>query len=242
MDTHMGDTATEHGSSHPDHSLASLSAKDEAPRVVLGAGVPGQRYRGAAGCPGCRWLPARSERSLPTRRVTPRPRPGLRPTAGVRLTWIRTARERPRSGRVRAVRRQVASGHDGTQQEQTSRSERVSRPTTAGPLTRSGEVRLLAVCDLSHKQRNQFASHRPDEHHHIQHQPPSLPRCSVGLRLLARHPSPYNRRRVSGRWWISCSRHAAQVRHRPSGARQPARARRTKTRAPCWANAHRRPS
>jgi hypothetical protein len=38
------------------------------------------------------------------------------------------------------------------------------------------------------------------------------------------------------------SRHAAQVRHRPSGARQPARARRTMTRPPCWANVQRRPS
>jgi hypothetical protein len=61
----------------------------------------------------------------------------------------------------------------------------------------------LAVCDLSQKQRNQFTSHRPDEHHHSQHQPPSLPRCSAGLRLLALHHPPYNRRRVSGRWWIS---------------------------------------
>jgi hypothetical protein len=38
------------------------------------------------------------------------------------------------------------------------------------------------------------------------------------------------------------SRHAAQVRHRPSGARQPARAGRTRTRPPCWANVKRRPS
>ena len=84
-----------------------------------------------------------------------------------------TSDGRPRSGRVQAVRRQVATGHNRTGREQTSRSAQVSRPTTAGSLTRSGEVRLLAVCDLSQKQRNQFASHRPDEHHHSQHQPPS---------------------------------------------------------------------
>jgi len=38
------------------------------------------------------------------------------------------------------------------------------------------------------------------------------------------------------------SQPTAQVRHRPSGARQPAQARRTKTRPPCWANGQRRPS
>jgi hypothetical protein len=43
---------------------------------------------GAADCPGCRRLPARSETSLPTRRVTTSARPSwLRPTSGVRLTW-----------------------------------------------------------------------------------------------------------------------------------------------------------
>jgi hypothetical protein len=53
------------------------------------------------------------------------------------------------------------------------------------------------------KQRNQFASHRPDEHHHSQQQPASFTSLLRGLRLLARHHPPYNRRRVSGRRWIS---------------------------------------
>src|SRR6476646_3097747 len=63
----------------------------------------------------------------------------------VRSTSPRTrAVVRPRSDRVQAVRRQVAPGHNGTGREQTSRSEQVSSPTTAGPVTGSGVVRLLA--------------------------------------------------------------------------------------------------
>jgi hypothetical protein len=39
----------------------------------------------------------------------------------------------PRSGRLQAIRRRVASGRNRTQREQTSSSEPVSHPTSAGP-------------------------------------------------------------------------------------------------------------
>ena len=113
----------------------------------------------------------------------------------------RSCRTEPRSGRLQAVKRQVRSGRNGIEYKPAGQA--INRLTAAGPSTGSGEVGLLAVCDLSQKQRNQFASQRPDEHHHSQHQPPSLPRCSAGLRLSARHHPPYNQRRASGRWWIS---------------------------------------
>jgi hypothetical protein len=62
------------------------------------------------------------------------------------------------------------------------------------------------------------------------------------LRLLARHPRRTIDAACRDGSGSAGSRHAAQMRHRPSGARQPARARRTKTRPPCWADVQRRPS
>jgi hypothetical protein len=54
--------------------------------------------------------------------------------------------------------------------------------------------------------------------------PPSSPRCSSGLRLLARHHPRTIGAACPDSGGSAGSGHAAQVRHRPSGARQPARA------------------
>ena len=147
------------------------------------------------------------------------PRAGLRPTCGVLLAPT-GCRRRPRSG---------ASGHNRTHPEQTSRSERVSRLTAA-------------VCDLSQKQRNQF--------HPID--PTSITTASTNHRRYLVAPP------ASGSWLGTTrrtigaarrdgggsagSRHAAQVRHRPSGARQPAPSPMDQDPPPCWANVQRRPS
>jgi hypothetical protein len=128
-----------------------------------------------------------------------------------------------------------------TQREQTSGQSKLAAqpPQDHSPVRR---VRHLAVCDLSQKQRNQFASHRADEHHHSQHQPPSLPVAPLASgSWLGTTPRTIGAACRDG-GGSAGSWHAVQVRHRPSGARQPARARRTNTRPPCWANVQRRPS
>jgi hypothetical protein len=74
-----------------------------------------------------------------------------RPISGV-LGVDRRDNGRPRSGRLQAVRRQVASGHNRTRREQTSRSKLVNRTITAGPLARSGEVLHLVPTPLELKE------------------------------------------------------------------------------------------
>jgi hypothetical protein len=67
---------------------------------------------------------------------------GLKREIIIRMLEIWTE---PRSGRSQAVKRQVMSGHNRTQPDQTSRPQQVHRPTAAGTFTRSRKVWHLVV-------------------------------------------------------------------------------------------------
>jgi hypothetical protein len=125
--------------------------------------------------------------------------------------------------KIRPCPGRQTSSRGRTQREQTSRSEQASHATTAGRLP-GQEKSASRRCDLS--QSSATSSHpigptsitTTSSNHRrylIAPQPPALgsapPRRTIGAAC----------RNGSG---SAGSRHAAQVRHRPSGARQPARA------------------
>jgi hypothetical protein len=102
-----------------------------------------------------------------------RDRPGMRERGRPRRARRRglTTRERPRSGRLQAVEHQVTSGHNRTQQVQTSRSEQVSHPAIAGSPSRSRKVWLLTIGDLPRSSAISSHADQLDERRHDQLRP-----------------------------------------------------------------------